>query len=115
MLNKIVNSRNFNWKSEELDKAFNNNWLYVGRGKGDLQGSILGNPHRAWKGNAVEKFRVSLWELMEAGDEGVLNELAKIKPTTVLVCHCNVPSKCHSFVIAKAARWLRNGGFGHGQ
>ena len=104
-MNEIVNSRLFKWSTVLLDAEYGDNWLYVGRGKGDLQPSPLGNQNRAWEGDAVAKFRVDLWELMKAGDEAVLNELAQIGPDTVLVCHCDVPEKCHAFVIANAAAY----------
>ena len=107
-MNTIVNSKHFNWSADELSATFED-WVYVGRGKGELASSPLGNPYKAWLyEDAVARFRVHLWKRMQAKDDAILNELAKIGPDTVLVCHCDDPDKCHASIIAKAAAYLES-------
>lgn len=108
-MNQIVNYNDYK-SIVGLHRAFGSNWLYVGRSTRGITGSPLGNPFRPRNrgiGETIEQYRKWLWyQISIKKDEEILNELRKIKKTTVLVCWCH-PNPCHAEVIAKAAKWLR--------
>ena len=102
-----------------LEYEFGNDYLYCGWGNRrlGLENSPLANPYTnksnarkarilvASRDEAVEMYRVWLWERICADDQEVLGELRKVTPTTALVCWC-APKRCHCEVISKAADWL---------
>ncbi len=102
-----------------LEYEFGRNHMYCGWGNQrlGLDTSPLANPYteksNARKGRirvanrdeAVEMYRVWLWERICADDQQVLAELRRVWPTTALVCWC-APSRCHCEVISSAAAWM---------
>lgn len=114
---QTVNANKFH-DDKHLDRRFPDGWMYVGRGvqRKGLKRSPLANPYSSRpnaraiivdsKKEAVAKFKIWLWKRMKAGDESVLAELRKVTDETTLVCHCN-DTTCHSFVVRKAAKWLK--------
>ena len=114
---QTVNAAKFN-DDEHLDRVFPEGWMYVGRGvpRKGLKPSVLANLWSSRRNarairvsdskTAVKLFKQWLWGQMKAGNEDVLNELRKVEDHTVLVCHCN-GTTCHSFVVRKAAKWLK--------
>jgi len=103
-----------------LEEHFGSNYLYCGWGNKrlGLESSPLANPytdkpnarrgriHVANRDEAIEMYRVWLWERICANDQQVLDKLHQIMPTTALICWC-APKRCHCEVISRAADWLR--------
>ena len=103
-----------------LEYHLGNNYMYCGWGNKrlGLQCSPLANPYthksnaRAGRirvtnrDEAVEMYRVWLWERICERDKAVLDSLRKITPTTILICWC-APKRCHCEVIYRAAAWLK--------
>ena len=103
-----------------LEYHLGNNYMYCGwaNQRLGLESSPLANPytdksnarkgrlHVASRDEAVERYRVWLWERICADDLKVLEKLHQITPTTALVCWC-APKRCHCEVISRAADWLR--------
>jgi hypothetical protein len=112
-----VNARDYK-NAKQLDETFKSSWMYVGRGqhKKGLKRSVLANQwsSRPWakaiivkdKETAVANFKRWLWQEMKRGNKEVLDELRNVKAHTVMVCHCD-DDVCHSKVVWKAAKWLR--------
>lgn len=80
--------------------------VYIGRG------SIWGNPH-VMKNNtdeerqeAVEKYRKTLWELIEYGL--ITKEMLLELDGKRLACFCK-PKDCHGDVIVSAIEWAKKG------
>lgn len=119
---RIFNIKNILAKSRGsalmLADHFGNNYLYCGWGNKrlGLESSPLANPYTeksnarrgrirvANRDEAVEMYRVWLWERICADDQEVLGELSKVMPTTALICWC-APKRCHCEVISRAAAW----------
>ncbi len=105
--------------TQMLEYEFGRNCMYCGWGNKrlGLDNSPLANPYSnkpnarqgrirvASRDEAVEMYRVWLWERICADDQEVLGELRKVTPKTALVCWC-APKRCHCEVISRAADWL---------
>lgn len=76
-------------------------WMYIGRP------TPLGNPFRHPEHpDALERYRVWLWERIREQDDGVMRMLAEIRAETHLVCSC-APRPCHGDVVVRAWEWLQ--------
>jgi len=108
MANHIFNARRFKFRVHKLNYQLEH-WIYVGRGYGELKASPLGNPYRLrqHKGDTLPLYRKWLWSQIEAGNEAVIESLKRIRPHTTIICHCNVPEKCHGSIVVAAANWIR--------
>jgi hypothetical protein len=114
----VVNVKEYA-NSVKAHQVFGSNFIYVGRGwyKRGFKPSPLSNPYTsnpyakkaikvAKRSEAIELYRKWLWRQIGEGNEEVLAELRKVKPETVLGCHCK-PWDCHADVVHRAAAWLR--------
>lgn len=114
---QIANFKHYR-SQRALDEAFGaGNWMYVGRANGryGLSQSALANPYNrrdhGGKRNAIRLYRRWLWRKIQEEDAAVMDALRVLatRPDTVLVCWCH-PDPCHSQVIRRAVRWLRERG-----
>ncbi len=117
-MNQIVNMSKYRHR-QILAEEFGDNYIYCawGNRRLGLATSPLANPYTDKKNarqqrirvanrhEAVEKYRVWLWERICADDQQVLAELQRVTPTTALVCWC-APKRCHGEIISSAAAWL---------
>jgi len=98
----VINYHNYK-STEALQKAFGDNWMYVGRAN-----QFVDSPRKRGRvvNDPIEFYRQWLWSKIKAGDKAVLNALRQIDENTALVCWC-APAPCHGTVIELAAAWLR--------
>lgn len=100
-------------------------WIYCGRrmgGKQPREASPLGNPFKLNGRDPAEvqlvlaQYREWLWDKIRAADPQVMALLNFITAESVLACYCCdlaeesifiEPEQCHTQVIWKAWRWLR--------
>lgn len=83
-------------------------WIYIGRNSRDPEkASPLANPYtvKDHGPKALVLYREHLLALVDAGDERVLAEFAKITAAHHLVCSC-APRLCHGDVVAEVWRDL---------
>lgn len=116
-MNQIVNMSKYR-NRQILAEKFGDSYMYCGWGNRrlGLPTSPLANPYTdksnartnrirvASRDEAVEMYRVWLWQRICSQDQAVLEALHQITPTTALVCWCS-PKRCHCEVIARAAAW----------
>ncbi len=116
----VVNYHHYKVKGDptsraRLNEKFGDDWLYVGR-RNRAYGfahSPLANPFvsdPSFLGIVTDDplgaYRQHLWEKIQDNDPEVMGELAKITPSTGIVCWC-APRPCHADIVARAAAWLR--------
>ena len=106
-----------------LSDEFSESYMYCGWGNRrlGLSSSPLANPYTnkpnaregrirvASRDEAVEMYRVWLWQRICKRDKAVLASLRQITPSTTLICWC-APKRCHCEIISRAAHWLRQSG-----
>lgn len=119
-MNQIVNMSRYR-NRQNLARQVGSDYMYCGWGNRRLgfPTSPLANPYShksnaranrirvANRDEAVEMYRIWLWQKICSQDQAVLEALHQITPTTALVCWC-APKRCHCEVLGAAAAWIED-------